>query len=95
MSLEGDIEILVGRGSQEAAIKWIIQSNHPDDAENRIELAYDHLLSSTPSEMSGSWPMVIAWGRIQIAYIQAVAMGDIKMQLACAAASAQLVKDMY
>ena len=94
VEIDGDIQILVGRGSQESAIKYIAAKD-PDNAVRRVEDAYEHLIESCPSELRQVWPMVIAWGRIQLAYQEAVAMGDLKMQLACAKESAELVRSMY
>lgn len=53
------------------------------------------LVERAPEEIQASWPMVIAWHRIQLAYFEAESMGDTKMMIESAKSAAAMIKDLY
>lgn len=58
-------------------------------------MALHDLTLTAPEELQPSWPMVLAWGRIQKSYEVAAELGDSKEMRASGEALAKLVKDLY
>lgn len=92
-----DQMMLIRHGSQSAAIRAMIDTLGlgRDDAEERAIEAYDQLLMMAPEEIRTSWPMVIAWSRMQMAYENALMVGDVPTQMKCAKEQAAMLKDLY
>lgn len=78
---------LVRLGSVEA-----LASQIGDDA--AAQALYE-LTQQAPSEIQGSWPLVIAWARMQAAYEAAEVIGDTKAMLDSTKAQAALLKGLY
>lgn len=57
--------------------------------------AMHDLTISAPEEIQPSWPYVIAWARMQVAYESAEKIGDVAGMLKAAEAQAKLVRDVY
>lgn len=57
--------------------------------------ALHELTDRCPQEISGSWPLVITWGRLQAAHDTAFKLGDLAMVLKIAQAQASLIKDLH
>lgn len=53
------------------------------------------LTQRTPEELQPSWPMVIAYGRMQEAYDTASRLGRTDDMLKAAAAQAKLLREVY
>lgn len=63
-----------------------------DEAASR---ALHELTQTAPEELQPSWPLVLAWGRIQKSYEVAADLGDSKEMRASGESLAKLVKDLY
>lgn len=57
--------------------------------------ALHELTEAAPMEIQPSWPLVIAWGRMQVTYEMCERMGDAMGALKAAEAQAKLLKDLY
>jgi hypothetical protein len=63
--------------------------------EDAAAQAMHDLTDAAPMEIQPSWPLVIAWGRIQAVYEAAERIGDSAGMLKAAEAQAKLLKDLY
>lgn len=57
--------------------------------------ALHELTETAPEELQPSWPLVLAWGRIQASYEAASRQGDSAEMRKSSESLAKLVKDLY
>lgn len=81
------IEKLLDKGSVAALAREL-----GDDMAAQI---MHELTERSPQEIRASWPMVIAWGRMQQAYEYASRRGDTDAMLKASKAQADLLKGLY
>lgn len=74
-------------GSVEAAAE--------DIGREAAEQALHELTIRAPEEIQSSWPMVIQWSRLQIAYEDAMAIGDIKTAMSASQMCSALLTGLY
>lgn len=58
-------------------------------------MALHELTQTAPEELQPSWPLVLAWGRIQASYETASRLGDSAEMRRSGESLAKLVKDLY
>lgn len=85
--MNGREEILLKAGSVAAAAIEI--------GEVSASEALATLAARTPEELRGSWPMVIAWGRLQHSYEIAESFGDYDGMAKLAMLQQKMVREMY
>lgn len=57
--------------------------------------ALQELTERAPVEIAGSWPMVVAWSRMQRAYERADRIGDTDGMLKASKAQADMIRERY
>lgn len=53
------------------------------------------LTMAAPEEVQGSWPLVISYSRLQIAYEDSMNMGDTKTAMQASEMQSKMIRDLY